>query len=204
VVVARGDIDLLDSARGVIDRFDLAGHFIRSLIESPELRLARGMAMGPSGRLYVANPLTNSIVVLTASGKIERTINSPLAAGPGQFNQPSDVSITADGRLLVLDNQNDRIEALTPSGAYIKQWPAPASDTQSSVHVLPLGDGRLVASDPSGALIDYPRAGGAPERLPLTAGAQPVEPLGLAPLAQGRILVTDARGGRLLVVPVPR
>jgi hypothetical protein len=99
---------------------------------------------------------------------------------------------------------NNRIKAMTPTGAFIAQWPAPPSDTLHSVHVLPLHGGRMLASDPtSGALLLYRPGGGVPVRMPLSVpgpAAGSVQPLGLSLGSGGNVLVTDGNGNRVLLV----
>jgi DNA-binding beta-propeller fold protein YncE len=196
---------VLDAGRGSIERYDLAGRFEREIIANPPLlQDARGMALGPDGTLYVANPRSNSVVLLSTDGHILRQLTSPLGAGPDQFNQPSDVAVSPNDTVYVLDDVNNRIKAMTPAGAFIAQWPAPPSDTLHSVHVLPLRAGRMLASDPiSGALLLYRPGGGVPVRLPLGVpgrSAGPVQPLGLSLGPGGTVLVADGTGNRLLVV----
>lgn len=206
LVATSAGIDVLDAKRGTIEQYSDAGRFERELAHDPALGDGRGMAVGPTGELFVANPLINGLVILTPDGHIERKLTTGLSTAPGQFNQPSDVAVSRDGTIYVLDNVNRRIQALKPSGAFIAQWPAPASDTLHSVHLLALPDGRLLATDPSGALLVYARGVANPTRLPLAATGRvlgPVEPLGLAPLRGNKILLTDAAGNRLLIVPLP-
>jgi hypothetical protein len=99
---------------------------------------------------------------------------------------------------------NKRIKALTATGAFIAQWPAPPSDTLHSVHVLPLHGGRMLASDPfAGALLLYRPGGGVPVRVPLGVpgrAAGSVQPLGLSLGPGGNVLVTDGNGNRVLLV----
>lgn len=202
LALAGAGVDVLDAGQGAVLRFNARGRFVGVIAHDPALVTGRGMAVGPDGSLYVANPATNQIVALTADGRLERKLTSPLASGPGQFNQPSDVAVTRSGIIYVLDNINDRIEALNSNGAYLGQWPAPPSGTVQSAHVLPLDDGRLLASDPSGAIIIYSPSG-ASTRHALTAPGSapgPVQPLGMALMPGGGILVADATGNRLLIV----
>jgi DNA-binding beta-propeller fold protein YncE len=205
-VVASGRaLFVLDAGRGSIERYDLAGRFEREIIANPPLLAqARGMALGPDGTLYVANPRSNSVVLLSTGGHVVRQVTSPLGAGPDQFDQPSDVAVSPDRTVYVLDNMNNRIEALTATGAFIAQWPAPPSDTLHSVHVLPLRGGRVLASDPfAGALLLYRPGGGVPVRVPLGVPGQApgsVQPLGLSLGPGGKILVTDGNGNRVLLV----
>jgi hypothetical protein len=209
VVASSHALFVLDAGRGSIERYDLAGRFEREIISNPPLLAnARGMALGPDGTLYVANPRSNSVVLVSTGGHIVRQLTSPLGAGPDQFNQPSDVAVSPDDTVYVLDNMNNRIKVLSATGAFIAQWPAPPSDTLHSVHVLPLRGGRLLASDPfAGALLLYRPGGGVPVRVPLSVplsmpgrGAGAVQPLGLALGPSGNVLVTDGHGNRVLLV----
>src|SRR5436190_2096955 len=205
VVASSHALFVLDAGRGSIERYDLAGRFEREIISNPPLLAsARGMALGPDGTLYVANPRSNSVVLLSPSGHILRQVTSPLGAGPDQLNQPSDVAVSPNDTVYVLDNMNNRIKALTATGAFIAQWSAPPSDTLHSVHVLPLRGGRILASDPfTGALLLYGPGGGVPVRVPLRVPGQAagsVQPLGLSLGPGGNVLVTDGHGNRLLLV----
>jgi DNA-binding beta-propeller fold protein YncE len=205
VVASSHALFVLDAGRGSIERYDLAGRFEREIISNPPLLAnARGMALGPDGTLYVANPRSNSVVLLSTGGHIVRQLTTPLGAGPDQFNQPSDVAVSRDDTVYVLDNMNNRIKVLTASGAFIAQWPAPPSDTLHSVHVLPLRGGRMLASDPlAGALLLYRPGGGVPVRVPLDVPGRAVgsvQPLGLSLGPGGSVLATDGHGNRVLLV----
>ncbi len=198
------DLYVLDAARGAIDHFDTSGRFIRELMHDVVLlQYARGLALNKSGQLYVANPRSNAVVALSPDGKVVKQMTSSLGGGPTQYNQPSDIAVAPDFSLYIYDSSNTRIKKEKASGAFVTQWQAPTSDTVHSVHVLPLPDGRLLASDPGGALLIYPANGGTPTRLPLRVPGQPlspVQPLGLSRLSNGDILVTDGIDNRLLIV----
>jgi len=199
---------VLDAVRGAIEQYDISGRFIREIIhDSALLQDARGMSIGKNGTIYAANPRSNAIVVLSPYGKLITQMTSPLGSGPAQYNQPSDIAVAPDSSLYIYDDANARIKHENASGHFVMQWSAPQSDTIHSVHVLPLADGRLLASDPNGgALLVYPLHGGTPTRLPLRVAGQAlglIQPLGLARLSNGNILVTDGVGARLLVVTLP-
>jgi len=199
---------VLDAVRGAIEQYDTSGHFIREIIHNPALlQDARGMAVNKSGLIYAANPRSNAIVVFSSDGKLVTQMTSQLGSGPAQYNQPSDIAVAPDFSLYLYDDANTRIKKEKASGYFVRQWNAPASDTIHSVHLLPLNDGRLLASDPNGgALLVYPRQGGMPTRLPLRIAGQslsPIQPLGLSRMSNGNILVTDGMGNRLLVVTAP-
>jgi DNA-binding beta-propeller fold protein YncE len=207
VVAAAGALYVLDAARGTIERYDTAGRYVGQLIHDPALVGGRALAQGRGGLLYVANPGSNAIVVLSAQGKILYRITSPRGPGKGQLDEPADVAVGPGGNLYVADSANNRIEVLSPSGTFVAQWPAPRSTPQQPLQVAPLSDGSVLAADPAGGLLVYTADSALPvfrRPLQLPAG-QPhaVEPSGLAPLAGGAMLVTDARGNRLLVVRLP-
>ncbi len=201
------DLYVLDATRGAIERFDTGGHFVREIAhDSALLQDARGLSINRSGLLYVANPRANAVITFSPDGKVIKQLTSPLGAGPTAYNQPSDVAVARDDSLYIYDDGNTRIKKEKPSGDLVTQLQAPPSDTLHSVHVLPLPDGRVVASDPAGALVVYPATGGTPTRLPLHMPGQPlspVSPLGLSRLSDGAILVSDDTGNRLLVVRLP-
>jgi glucose/arabinose dehydrogenase len=196
---------VLDSRLGAIERYDLNGRFLRPLVQGVALGGAKGMGIAPNGTLYVANPTSNSIVAVSPQGRIVQIISSPLSNRLGEFNQPSDVAVGPHGDIYVVDNVNMRIEELGPHGEFRGLWAIPPSVTSFSVHALPLSDGRLLASDPSGSLILY-RPGGPVTRISLQTHGQPpttLSPLGLAPGRAGTIVVTDNRGGRIFLATLP-
>lgn len=207
IVLSAESLYLLDAARGAIDQYGTDGRFKREIVHNPGLLLdARGLATGPNGTLYVADPLTNSILTFTTDGKLRRQLHTQSGADPGQFNQPSDVAAGAGDIIYVLDNQNNRIEALHSSGAFIGQWTVPQSDTLHSVHVVALPDGRILASDPAGALLIYPLGNAPPIRQSLQLsgrGGGFIRPLGISLTSDGNVLVTDNLGNRLLRVARP-
>jgi len=201
---------VLDSQRGAIERYSSSGQFKGELVHAPLLVNARGMALDAHGRLYIASPMNNGIIVVSASdGRIGSKTITPLGAGPGQFNQPSDVAVDAQGNIYVMDNLNGRIQELGPRATFIAQWPTPSTDTLHSAHlvVLPGAPARLVVSDPPDhALLVYALPGGQTTRLPLQITGQPanaVEPLGLFAQKNGALLVADGHGNGILTVPAP-
>jgi uncharacterized protein (TIGR03663 family) len=43
-------------------------------------------------------------------------------SGPGQFNEPKDLTVDKSGNIFVADNKNDRIEKFGPDGKFISSW----------------------------------------------------------------------------------
>lgn len=200
---------VLDASTASLDRFDGAGHFMRSILKNGALGTGRGIAVGPQDMIYIANPLSNSIVKVDPLGTIVKTLHSELGSGDGQFNQPAAVAIGADNTIYVYDNTNQRIEAVTQTGAYVNQWPAPVIDTLHPIHMAVLSDKRVVAVDPSptGGLLVYRQSGRTPARRPLIENGKPLaatELVGLSLDHSGQGLVaTDTKNNLVYTIGIP-
>lgn len=80
------------------------------------------IAIGPDGDIFVSDGYGNCrIHHFSASGKL---LNSwgEVGSGPGQFRLPHGVCLTPDGRLLVADRENDRIQIFRTDGSYLGEW----------------------------------------------------------------------------------
>ena len=79
-------------------------------------------AVAPNGDLYVVDGYGNARVHhFAASGKLIRSWGEP-GTGPGQFHLPHAVFVLRDGRVMVADRENDRIQFFSPEGNYLDQW----------------------------------------------------------------------------------
>ena len=82
-----------------------------------------GIAVAPSGDIYIADGYANARVHrFSADGALKRSWGEP-GSGPGQFMLPHGACITADGRLLIADRENDRIQVFTQDGRFAAEWP---------------------------------------------------------------------------------
>jgi hypothetical protein len=88
----------------------------------PPFNRPTGLAVAPSGELYVSDGYGNARVHrFSADGKLIQSWGEP-GTGPGQFNVPHGIRVTSDGRVLVADRENDRIQTFSPDGVYLDQW----------------------------------------------------------------------------------
>ena len=80
------------------------------------------VAIAPSGDLYVSDGYGNArIHQFTGEGVLIRSWGQP-GTRPGEFNLPHCVSVLDDGRVLVSDRENDRLQVFTPEGVFIEEW----------------------------------------------------------------------------------
>jgi peptidylglycine monooxygenase len=80
------------------------------------------VAISPNGDIYVADGYGNSTIHWYSSeGKLRRSWGKP-GKRPGEFSTPHAVRVHPDGRVLVADRENDRVQVFTGDGNYIDEW----------------------------------------------------------------------------------
>lgn len=125
--------------------------------------------VAPSGEIYVSDGYANSRVhKYSADGELLLSWGEK-GTGPSQFDISHDVTIAADGRVLICDRQNHRIQIFTADGEYITEWggfkqPCSATiDKNGYVYVTEL-QARFSILDKEGVLVA--RWGGEPSLEP--------------------------------------
>ena len=116
-------------------------------------------ALSPAGEIYVSDGYADARVhKFTAQGKIMFSWGWS-GAGPGQFNLPHNICTDDDGRVIVADRENDRIQVFDSSGRLLDIWDGlrrPCAMCRD-----PTGGGVYVGELGSGDT----KAGGAPPRV---------------------------------------
>lgn len=88
----------------------------------PPFNRPTNLAIAPNEELYVSDGYGNACIHrFSADGKLIQSWGGP-GNGPCQFNLPHAICIVADGRVLVADRENDRIQIFTLEGEYLDQW----------------------------------------------------------------------------------
>ena len=84
--------------------------------------LPAGVAIAPSGYVFVADGYANSRVHKFAPDGFHLASWGNPGNGPGQFMLPHGVWIDSRGRVLVADRENDRVQVFTQDGEFITAW----------------------------------------------------------------------------------
>lgn len=74
-----------------------------------------GLAVGPEGRLFVADVLLGEVLVFSPDGELVRRVGS-LLNEDGKFNRPAHLAVGKDGTLFVVDSINFRVEMISADG----------------------------------------------------------------------------------------
>jgi len=79
--------------------------------------------VAPSGEMFVTDGYGNARVHKFAPDGTHLFSWGEPGTAPSQFNLPHAVWITRDGRLLIADRENDRIQVFDQNGKLLKIWP---------------------------------------------------------------------------------
>ncbi|MFZ5787217.1 MAG: NHL repeat-containing protein, partial [Acidobacteriota bacterium] len=74
-----------------------------------------GVAVGPDGRVYVADTWNSRVQVLGPDGSFVRE-------WAASFYGPRGIAVSADGRVFVVDSGNRRVVRFAPDGAQEREW----------------------------------------------------------------------------------
>jgi peptidylglycine monooxygenase len=80
------------------------------------------VAVAPDGDIYVADGYGNSMIHRFSTTGEHKLSWGGRGAEPGAFGVPHAVWVDGDGRVLVADRENDRIQLFTADGALLSIW----------------------------------------------------------------------------------
>lgn len=198
-----GEILVADAELGRVVRLSNQGEALGSFGEAV-LQRPTGMARDPgSQKIYVADSAAHNIKVFDVNGSLLDTLGGP-GTGPGAFNAPTHL-VFADGKLLVSDTLNTRVQAVSASGQpinqigrrglYVGNLTRPkgvATDSAGNVYVVEsYYDHLLIFNQDGEFLLPIGGNGAAVGQFYLPAGAWSDE--------RDRIFVADMFNGRVMI-----
>lgn len=193
-IVPDGHMFVSDDLRHVVREFDAGGNHVRTFgtpgvpadtgrdipplgvvkHEGPPFNQPTDAAIGLDGTLYMTDGYGNARVHrFSRDGELLQSWGRP-GSGPGEFNLPHGVRVDNEGRVLVADRENNRIQAFSPDGEYLFSYDdlyRPCGilvDESGAIFVAELGEshGRISILDADGTLLsrwmiegDVPKAG---------------------------------------------
>jgi DNA-binding beta-propeller fold protein YncE len=81
------------------------------------------VAMSPTGDIYISDGYGNARVHRFApDGTLQKSWGVPGKRAPGEFHVPHGVWVHTDGRVLVADRENNRVQIFSPEGEFLTQW----------------------------------------------------------------------------------
>ncbi|HEU4739952.1 MAG TPA: DUF6531 domain-containing protein [Solirubrobacterales bacterium] len=124
-----GSVWASDNVR--IYRFSASGQLLEQIATSGpgQITSPEGIAVAPSGEVFIADPGLDKIKVYDKEGDYLRQFGVSGTA-PGQLAAPIEVSIDPEGRVWVADSLTDRIQVFTSAGDYLAGFGATGSGAQ--------------------------------------------------------------------------
>jgi DNA-binding beta-propeller fold protein YncE len=101
------------------------------------------VAVTVGGDVYVADGYGNSMVHVFDGG--DRHVHSFGGAGaaPGRFSTPHGIIVDRDGRVLVADRENDRVQVFDRHGVWLEEW----RDLARPMDLCEAADGSILVTD---------------------------------------------------------
>jgi predicted membrane-bound mannosyltransferase/sugar lactone lactonase YvrE len=204
---ADGNIYVADTWNHRIQKFDSTGQFIKQwgvVTNSAQPDLLdlygpRDIVIDTDGTLWVTDTGHKRIINYSPDGEPLGAIGTEGTA-LGQFSEPVGLALDSQGRLLVADTWNARVQAIVNAGE-ITSFPVPwnSQGINDKPYLAVLTDGRILATDPAkGSILLYAPDGSALGAWTPAAGGRPV---GITAMPDGGFVFTDAQNNQAQIVP---
>lgn len=198
----QGNLWVTDIGRHTVHKFTRQGDLLLTLGEARrpgagerQFNKPTDVAFGADGAVYIADGYGNSRVMkFSADGKFLTTWGTP-GKGPGEFHLPHSIRVDSQGRVLVGDRENNRVQVFDSAGKLLAIWPGFAP------YGLALaGDGTLLVADGRANQVLRVSATGEVLQRIGSRGAGPAQfqmPHGIHVTPAGVIYVAEVNGRRL-------
>jgi len=175
----------------------------------PALVDPKNMAVGPDGRIYVAEGKAARVTVFNADGSYVTSWGGS-GQGDGQFQEPWGIAVAPDGNVYVADTWNHRVQYFDPTGKFLGKW-GKLGDSKGSTSteqgsfwgprsIAINGAGEVFVTDTGNKRIQVFGLDGNFKRMFGGAGSAPGqfnEEVGLTLDTQGNVWVADAWNNRI-------
>jgi sugar lactone lactonase YvrE len=128
-----GNFWISDAAEHVILKFNPEGELLMTLgtpgeagdnSDRDRFNQPNHVFIADNGDIYVSDGYRNSRVVhFTPGGEYIRHIGGTRGSGPGEFQAVHGVALDSEGRIIVNDSENFRVNVFDPDGNFIESWP---------------------------------------------------------------------------------
>jgi DNA-binding beta-propeller fold protein YncE len=185
--------------------YDTAGNPV-SQFQAPGTALFSDVALWSDGRMLIATPTRDSILLVTRTGEIEREVLR-FTGGPGRFRAPGSVTVGTDGTVIVIQDDGTALALQSPMDQFAPVFVRSFRINFSSFPVYARGtvfdgSGVLLVPDPNPIQLVYNPVG---ERLLAADPARDLSSKGFGAVrkfraARDRLYVLDEEPRRLWVV----
>ena len=191
-----GHVWVADTWNHRVQHFDQRGRFLEQWHAS--LYGPRGIAVRRDGWVFVTDTGNRRVVGFSPTGV------SRVVAEGDTVGEPVGIAVGDNGEIFVADVQFGRISVFDDEGRLLRHWPV--AGWRPGIHVEPyvsIGPDRVVwATDPAAGRVLLFNEGG--RMLGVATAERPLSrPLGVAAIAEGRAVVTDAATGNVVEVRRP-
>lgn len=125
-VDGEGNVAVVDRDSHQVLFFDRQGNPTRRIgernVPNAPFSHPSSVAFGPDGTFYVADGYGAQRIHRFAPSGHRIGHWGARGDGPGQFTTPHGLWILADGRVLVADRENDRVQVFSPEGTFLDAW----------------------------------------------------------------------------------
>lgn len=169
-------------------------HVAARLGEKSRLQAPRGLAVDPSGNVFVADTGNSRVVKFDASGR-EMAIIGGKGNGPGEFESAWLPGVDGKGQLYVLDPRRGRVSIFGNDGKYLRKF-GESAGFYSPAGLAVAKDGTVAVADTGGNRVVVFSPDGQTRGEPITSTPQGklVQPTDAAFDAKGNIYVVQPTG----------
>jgi DNA-binding beta-propeller fold protein YncE len=148
IAVHGEDLYVADTWNGRIVRFDLRGNPKDKTTPDYLFYSPRGVAVGPDGRVWVADSGNNRVVLCEADLSNPRSFGRP-GAGAEELSNPVGIAVGPSGNVYVADTGNGRLQVLDRDGRFVRAIAVPGWGPSQEPYVEIGNDETIYVTVPS-------------------------------------------------------